>query len=78
MKNSIKIAIELVGGVKNLARLIGASHQAVYAWAGGSKLISAEYCPNIEKVTAGKVRCEDLRPDVSWSVLRGTEAQQDE
>lgn len=27
---------------------------------------------NIERETAGAVRCEDLRPDVDWSYLRGT------
>lgn len=33
--------------------------------------VPAEHCPAIERATAGAVRCEDLRPDVAWSVLRG-------
>lgn len=28
----------------------------------------------IERETAGKIRCEDLRPDVDWAVIRGTAA----
>jgi len=28
-------------------------------------------CINIERETFGAVRCEDLRPDVDWAVLRG-------
>ena len=32
--------------------------------------VPAEHCPAIERATGGKVRCEDLRPDVDWSVLR--------
>ncbi|WP_277949020.1 YdaS family helix-turn-helix protein [Proteus mirabilis] len=27
----------------------------------------------MEKVTSGVVRCEELRPDVDWSYLRGTQ-----
>lgn len=27
---------------------------------------------NIERESAGAVRCEDLRPDVDWAFLRGT------
>jgi len=29
----------------------------------------------IERESAGAVRCEDLRPDVDWAYLRGTEPQ---
>lgn len=30
-------------------------------------------CINFERESAGAVRCEDLRPDVDWAYLRGTE-----
>jgi DNA-binding transcriptional regulator YdaS (Cro superfamily) len=30
-------------------------------------------CINFERETAGFVRCEDLRPDVDWAYIRGTE-----
>lgn len=29
-------------------------------------------CISIERVTGGDVRCEELRPDVEWWVVRGT------
>lgn len=32
--------------------------------------VPAEYCPAIERATGGMVRCEELRPDVEWDVLR--------
>ncbi len=33
--------------------------------------VPAEHCPAIERATG--VRCEELRPDVAWSVLRKPE-----
>lgn len=54
------------------AQLIGVSQGMVYQWINGIRPISAERCPAIEKATNGKVRCEELRPDVDWAYLRGT------
>jgi DNA-binding transcriptional regulator YdaS (Cro superfamily) len=36
--------------------------------------VPADHCPAIERGTEGKVRCEDLRPDVQWGVLREAKA----
>lgn len=36
----------------------------------GERLVIA-----IEKASSGQVRCEDLRPDVDWSFLRGTSSR---
>jgi len=36
----------------------------------GVKLMPAEHCPAIEELTGGDVRCEEMRPDVKWHVLR--------
>ena len=30
-------------------------------------------CIDIERESSGRVRCEDLRPDVDWAYLRGTD-----
>ena len=38
----------------------------------GVRKASSQVCINIERETAGAVRCEDLRPDVDWAFLRGT------
>lgn len=32
----------------------------------------------IDRESGGKVRCEDLRPDVDWAYLRGTASAQEE
>jgi DNA-binding transcriptional regulator YdaS (Cro superfamily) len=54
-----------------LARSIGTPAILVTQWASGQRQVPAERCPAIERATNGAVRCEDLRPDVDWSVLRG-------
>ena len=60
----------------DLARELGVTQGAVHQWANGLSRVSAERCIQIEKATKGAVRCEDLRPDVDWSVLRGTSTKE--
>ncbi|MFQ0995700.1 transcriptional regulator [Gilliamella sp. BG2] len=36
-----------------------------------SSRLGEKICIEIEDKTSGKVKCEDLRPDVNWSVIRG-------
>jgi len=55
-----------------LCEAIGAFSSDVSNWATGQRQVPAERCPQIESATGGLVRCEDLRPDVQWSVLRNT------
>jgi DNA-binding transcriptional regulator YdaS (Cro superfamily) len=59
-----------------LARDIGAHPVVVSQWTKGARRVPAEYCPSIERETAGAVRCEDLRPDVDWGVVRHSAALQ--
>lgn len=47
-------------------------------WAHGKRQVPAERCPDIERATVASVRCEDLRPDVDWSVLRKPVLQEGE
>jgi len=35
--------------------------------------LGEKLCIDIERESSGAVRCEDLRPDVDWQYLRGTE-----
>lgn len=56
------------GGMSKLARHFGITDWAVSKWQKSE--VPAERCPEIEKLTNGKVKCEELRPDVNWSVLR--------
>lgn len=66
----IKTAIEMLGGPVRAASIIGVTAQAVCFWRDGKRRFPAEHCPTVERATGGKVRCEELRPDVDWSVLR--------
>ena len=60
-------AIHEVGGPTNLAKALGLSgHAVIYQWK--QNRVPAEHCPDVEALTG--VRCEELRPDVNWAVLR--------
>jgi DNA-binding transcriptional regulator YdaS (Cro superfamily) len=58
------------GTAIRLAKDIGAFTSDLSSWTVGKRPVPAERCPQIEKATNGQVRCEDLRPDVAWFVLR--------
>lgn len=45
---------------------LGVSTQAITNWKAGR--IPADRCPDIEALTG--IKCEELRPDVNWAVLR--------
>lgn len=49
-----------------LARAIGVSQGAVWQWLQGRKIPPA-YCIEIERVTDGLVRCEELNSDAEWT-----------
>lgn len=71
--DAIKSACLYVGGQAEMAKRLGISSPTVNQWANGVRQVPAERCPEIEKATLGAVRCEDLRPDIDWSYLRGTQ-----
>jgi DNA-binding transcriptional regulator YdaS (Cro superfamily) len=58
------------GSTRDLALRLGVAPQLVTQWSTGSRQVPAERCPVIERLTGGQVTCEELRPDVEWSVLR--------
>lgn len=59
------------GRGSKLAEDLGVTPTTVSEWAAAKKSVPAERCPAIERATDGRVRCEDLRPDVDWAYLRG-------
>ena len=67
-------AIKKAGGKTALARLLNlrghniGSHATIHMWKLNQ--VPAHYCPCIEALTG--VMCEELRPDVAWSVLRNS------
>ena len=58
MNEGLKAAVEAVGGLRALARLLGITHQAILQW----DKVPAERLLEIEKVTG--VARERLRPDL--------------
>ena len=69
----VKIASEKVGGVASLAKYLNVTAPTVHQWISGVRQIPAKRCPQIERATDGVVRCEALRPDIDWGVLRGSD-----
>ena len=74
----LKHAIALIGGQTATAKAIGRGLKQANIWnwlhsPNPDQMPPAEYCPAIERATGGAVRCEYLRPDVEWSVLRQAE-----
>lgn len=49
--------------------LTGTSLQYLRHVAAGRKKPCVELCAAIERASLGKVRCEELRPDVDWVYL---------
>jgi len=54
---------------EKFANALGVTQGMVGFWLKG-KPPTVERCIQIEKLTAGQVRCEDLRPDIDWQYLR--------
>lgn len=77
VSTAIQRASLAVGGQAALARCLGVSPPTVNQWASGIRPIPAERCLEIEKATQRKVSCEELRPDVDWTYLRGTSPYKD-
>jgi len=70
-QTNLKKAIAKMGGVAATVRKLGLNgHAVVYQWT--KNRVPAERCIQIETVTEGAVRCEDLRPDLRWDVLRNS------
>lgn len=63
-------AIEIIGGVRQLAISIGTSYQSVLDWKNNRKSPSPINCQKIEKATGGKVKARDILPDFPWDDLK--------
>lgn len=59
------------------ANKLGVTQSTVGFWLH-NKPPTIERAIQIEKLTNGAVRCEDLRPDVDWAYLRGTNCPADQ
>lgn len=66
-KTPLDRAIDAAGGITNMAKALELnSHAVIQQWR--LNRVPAEHCPDVEALTG--VKCEELRPDVNWAVLR--------
>ena len=75
--NAITEAINGAGGPAKVSRACGVSVQAVCFWRDGLRTLPADQCITLEKLNQGRIRCEDLRPDVDWAYLRAIQSPQE-
>lgn len=71
-QTALQRVIALVGSATALADLLGITKGAISQWKDEGRKVPADYCPSIERITDGAVRCEELRPDVDWAYLRNS------
>ncbi|MDR5824737.1 YdaS family helix-turn-helix protein [Caballeronia sp. LZ043] len=57
---------------EEFARACGTSLGYLRKAISADQRFDVQLCINIEEQSQGAVRCEDLRPQVTWSKLRGT------
>jgi DNA-binding transcriptional regulator YdaS (Cro superfamily) len=72
MTNAIDRAISEFDSLSDMARQLGVSYQVIQDWRKRN-IVPAEHCPVVERLTAGKIRCEELNSTIDWTYLRGTE-----
>lgn len=64
--NAIQAAIKAAGGQTALAAALGLKQPTVSEWARGERAVPPDRCPDIERASAGRVTCQELRSDVNW------------
>lgn len=67
---AVERAVKIFGSQVKLARAINVSRAQVWQWLNNTNRVSSKKAINIEDITNRKVTCEELRPDINWSVLR--------
>jgi DNA-binding transcriptional regulator YdaS (Cro superfamily) len=71
--NAIERAIKCFGSQAAMASALGVTQPTISEWLRGERKVPTKRCPVIERETRARgvvILCEELRPDVAWSVLR--------
>lgn len=55
-----------MGSLSKLALALNMTYGSIFKWAHGQAIPSPLSCMKIEKVTKGKIRKEDVRPNFDW------------
>jgi len=66
--NSLHQAIRYVGSQAELARRLGVRPQLISQWKSGKRPIPPARAAQIEEITQGEVKRQDLLPDFPWVV----------
>lgn len=64
--NEIKRAVNIIGAATKLARALDVGELSVYRWIHGKSIPEAISCLKIEKVTNGKVKARNIRPNFDF------------
>lgn len=62
MKQPVEEAITRIGGLSRMAEALGIKPASVFRWR--ERGVPYDRCPAVESHTG--VRCDELRPDVTW------------
>lgn len=65
-KDTIRKTIEFFGTSANLARVVKLSPAAISRWLNNKTTPSMSTALKIHKATKGKIKKEDIRPDIFW------------
>lgn len=69
---ALEKAIACYRTLNAFAQELGVTYQTVQQWMKNG--VPEKWCVEIEKLTGGQVRCEELNDKVDWSYLRKTAA----
>jgi DNA-binding transcriptional regulator YdaS (Cro superfamily) len=70
----IDAALDFFGGQQKMADALGVTQSAISQWKVGGRPLSLRRCVEIQRLTNGAVRAEDLRPDMA-DVIRAIKAE---
>lgn len=68
MDHVIEKAARIVGSQSALATALGITKAAVWQWKTDGRSVPIEHCASIERLTAGAVTRQELRPDDYWLI----------
>lgn len=66
---NVKDAMRRAGGVALVAAHFEINPVSVYEWIKRDR-VPADKCPEIEKLSGGAVKCEEMNSEVDWQFVR--------
>lgn len=68
--DALKDFISDYGGIKVLAGELGVTPSMIYQWLAGRRPVSPRRAAQIQRLSRGKVRAQDLDRTVDWESLQ--------